>query len=84
MKYKLYYTAIIKYPITGGDLPQNWVIKNNDKNNYGKIHLFVRSTKTNSPTNYSGATSRPPIGDSFMFIETSSNNHVKNVFVSSE
>ena len=47
--------------------------------------IYIRATKTNSPTNHSGATSLPPIGDSFMYIETSSNNHGnERVFVSSE
>ena len=77
-------TTIIKYPNTGGYLLQNWVIKCNDKNNNGKIQNFIKSTKTNSPTGYSGATSLPPIGNSFMYIETSSNNHGNNVFVSWE
>ena len=45
---------------------------------------FIRATKTNSPTGYSGATSVPPIGNAFMYIETSSNNHGKIVFVSFE
>ena len=77
-------TSIIKYPNTGGYLLQNWVIKCNDKNNNGKIQNFIKSTKTNSPTGYSGATSLPPIGDSFMYIETSSNNRGNNVFISFE
>ena len=77
-------TTIIKYPDTGGYLLQNWVIKSNDKNNNGKIQNFIKSTKTNSPTGYSGATSLPPIGNSFMYIETSSNNHGNNVFCSFE
>ena len=78
-------TTIIKYPNTGGYLLQNWVIKCNDKNNNGKIQNFIKSTKTNSPTGYSGAMNLPPIGDAFMFIETSSNNHGhERVFVSFE
>ena len=56
----------------------------NDKNNSGKIQNFLKSTKTNSPTSGSGATSLPPIGDAFMYIETSLNNHGPNVFVSWE
>ena len=56
--------TINKNPNTGGYLLQNWVIKCNDKNNNGKIQNFIRSTKTNSPTGYSGATSLPPIGNS--------------------
>ena len=44
----------------------------------------MKSTKTNSPTGDSGATSLPPIGNSFMYIEISSNNQGNNVFVSFE
>ena len=43
----------------------------------------MESTKTSFPTKHSGATSLPPIGASFMYIETSSGNHGNNVFVSS-
>ena len=77
-------TTNVKYPNTRGYLLQNWVIKRNDKNNNGKIQNFIKSSKTNSPTGYSGATSLPPIGNSFLYIETSSNNHGNNVFVSFE
>ena len=77
-------TTELKYPNTGGYLLQNWIIKCNDRNNNGKIQNFIKSTKTNSPTVYSGATSLPPIGNTFMYIETSSNNHGNNVFVSWE
>ena len=59
-------TTIIKYPKTGGYLLQNWGIKCNEKNNNGKIQNLIKSTKTNSPTGYSGATSLPPISNSFM------------------
>ena len=69
-------TTISKNPNTGAYLLQNWVIKCNDKNNGGKIQNFIKSTKTNSPSGYSGAESLPPIGNSFMYIETSSNNVV--------
>ena len=77
-------TTIIKYPNTGGYHQQNWIIRCNDKNNNGKIQNFIKSTKTNSPTGYSGATISPPIGNSFLYIETSSINHGNNVFVSFE
>ena len=83
-KIKLTDTTIIKYPNSGGYLLQNWLIKCNDKNNAGKIQNFIRSTKTHSPSSNSGPESSPPIGDSFMYIETSSNNHGDNVFVSWE
>ena len=56
---------------TGGHLLPYWKIICNDKNNSGKIQSFTKSTKTNSPTGDSGATSLPPIGDAFMYIETS-------------
>ena len=74
-------TTIIKYPNTGGYLLQNWVIKCNDKNNDGKIQKFIKSTKANAPTGHSGATSLSPIGNGFMYIETSSNNHGNNGYV---
>ena len=69
---------------TGGYLLLYWKIVCNDKNNSGKIQNFIKSTKTNSPTSHSGATSLPPIGSAFMYMETSSNNHGNNVFVSFE
>ena len=72
-------TQII-YPNTGGYLLQNWNIKCNEKKNTGKIQNFIKSTQTNSPTPNSGATNLPPIGNAFMYIETSSNNHGANVF----
>ena len=73
-----------KYPISCGYFLQNWVITANDKNNSGKIQNFIRSTKTNSPTGDSGATSLPPIGISLMYIEASSNNNGDKVFASWE
>ena len=60
---------------TGGYLLPYWKIICNDKNNNVKIQNFIKSTKTNSPTSDSGATSLPPIGSAFMYIETSSSNH---------
>ena len=78
-------TMEIKYPNIGSDLLQKWNIKCNNKNNVSKIGDFIKSTKTNSPTSHSVATSLPPIGNSFMYIETSSNNHGhERVFVSWE
>ena len=64
---------------------QKWNIKCSDKNNNGKLQNFVKSTRTNSRTANSEATSLPPIGNAFIFIETSSNNSgSNNVFVSWE
>ena len=78
-------TTIIKYANIGSDLLQKWNIKCNNKKNSSKVEDFIQSTKTNSPTGYSGATSLTPIGNSFMYIETSSNNHGhERVFVSFE
>ena len=83
-KIQLTDTTVMKAGNTGGYLLQNWNIKCNDKNGNGKISNFIKSTKTNSPSSYSGATSVPPIGNSFMYSETSSNKHGPNVFVSWE
>ena len=74
----------IKFPNSGNSLLQKWKIYCNNKNNQSRINDFIKSTKTNSPTGFSGATSLSPIGDAFMYIETSSNNHGNNVFVSWE
>ena len=74
----------IKFPNSGNALLQKWKIYCNNENNQSKISDFIKSTKTNSPSSYSGATSLPPIGSAFMYIETSSNNRGPNVFVSWE
>ena len=64
---------------------QNWNIKCNGKNVKGKLQTFDKSAKPTSPTGQSGATSIHPIGDSFMYIETSSGNSESDiVFVSWE
>ena len=69
---------------TGGYLLPYWKIFCNDKNNNGNVSNFIKSTKSNSPTGDSGATTLPPIGIAFMYIETSSGNHGNNVFCSFE
>ena len=83
-KIQLTDTTIMKAGNTGGYLLQNWNIKCNDKNGNGKISNFIKATKTHSPSSNSGAESLPPIGDCFMYIETSSNNHGSDLFVSWE
>ena len=74
----------IRNPNIGITLLPKWKIKNLNKINGSKLGNFLKSTITNSPTGCSGAMSLPPIGNSFMYIETSSNNHGNNVFVSWE
>ena len=74
----------IKFPNSGIALLQKWKVYCNNKNNQSRMSDFKKSTKTNSPTGFSGATSLSPIGGAFMYIETSSNNHGSNVFVSWE
>ena len=75
----------IKSPNIGRDLLPRWRIKNLNKINNTKIGDFIKSTETNSPTGYSGATSLPPIGTAVMYIETTHNNHGHNkIFVSWE
>ena len=54
-----------------------------------KIKMVIKKSlrkklKTNSATGHSRATILPPIGDSFMYIETISINHGNGVFVSFE
>ena len=74
----------IKSPNSGTNLLQKWITHCNDKHNNSKIDKFIISTKTSSPTGDSGATSLPPISNSFLHIETSNNKHGNNVFVSFE
>ena len=74
----------IKFPNSGDALLQKWKIYCNNKNNQSRINDFIKSTRTNSPTGFSGATSIPPIGDAFMYIETSGNISGNGVFVSWE
>ena len=76
--------TVMKAGNTGSYLLPYWKNICNDKNNTGNIQNFITSTKSNSPTGNSGATSLPPIGDSFMYTETSSNNNGNNVFASFE
>ena len=77
-------TTIIRSPNEGKYLLQKWNILYSDKNGYCKLNNFIKSTKTSSPTSQSGATSFPPIGAGFMFVELSSGGHGNNVFVSFE
>ena len=80
-------TTKLIFPNTGTDLLQNWKIICNNRLGEGTPSDFVKSTKTISPTSQSGATSLPPIGTCFMYIETSANNHNStndNIFVSFE
>ena len=76
-------TTVKKLGNVGSSVLQYRKIVCNDKNN-GKNSNFIETTKTNSPTSNSGASSLPPIGNSFMYIKTSSGNHGNNVFVSFE
>ena len=74
----------IKFPNEGKYLLQKWKIIFSDINGNDKLNNILKSTKTSSPTGQSGAMSLPPIGNSFMYIETSSGGHGNNVFVSFE
>ena len=77
-KYNKYYLTDVTRmiaPNSGLYLLPRWIIECKDKNNNGKISNFIKSTRINSPTGDSGATSLPPIGRAFMYIETSGNNN---------
>ena len=74
--------TVTKAGNSGLSLMPNWRIVCNDKNNSGKTSSFIKSTKTKPPTGDSGSTTLPPIGSTFLYIETSSNNNGNNVFVS--
>ena len=83
-KIQLTDTTGMKAGNNGGYLLPYWKILCIDKNNSAKITNFIKSTKTSFPTGDSGATSVPPIGIAFMYIETTSNIIGNNVFVSFE
>ena len=71
----------IRSPNIGYDLLLNRRIKILHKNKGTKAGNFLKSV-TSSPSDFSGATTLPPIGIAFMYIETSSNNRGhKKVFV---
>ena len=75
----------IRYLNRGSSLLQKWNIKCSNKYGDSRVGDFLKSTKTISPIGFSGATNLPPIGTSFMYIETSGNNSGNNnVFVSWE
>ena len=69
---------------SGGCLLPYWKNICDDENNNGKITNFIKSSKTSSPTPDSGASILPPIGNAFMYIETSSGHNGNNVFCSFE
>ena len=77
-------TTIIRHPNEGKYLLQKWNIIYSDINGNGKLNNIIKSTKTSSPISQSRATSLPPIGISFMYIETSSGSRGNNVFVTFE
>ena len=73
-KIQLTEVTVIRVGNIGADALPNWNVVCNNKSNNGKISIFIQTTRTNSPTSDSGATSLPPIGTGFMYIETSGNN----------
>ena len=60
----------------GAYLLPSWRNFCNDNNNNGKVSNFIRATRINSPTAESRANAFPPFWNAFMYIETSSGNHV--------
>ena len=83
-KYNKYYltdTTSMISPNSGLYLLQKWSIECKDRNNNGKVNNFIKSTKSSSPTGMSGAEGLPPIGNAFMYIESSGNNNGDYTFV---
>ena len=68
----------MRSPNSGQSLLQKWILKCVNKNYKAKIDTFLKSTTSTSPTAESGATTIPPIGWRFMYIESSGNNHGAN------
>ena len=68
----------IRSPNSGQSLLQKWILKCVNKNYIAKINTFLKSTTNTSLTAESGASSIPPIGWSFMYVESSGNNQGAN------
>ena len=68
----------MRNPNAGPSFLQKLKLKCLNKNYNAKINTFLKSTTSSSPTAQSGASSIPPIGWSFMYIESSGNNHGAN------
>ena len=77
-------TTVMRVGKGGAFILPLWKIICNNRNNNGKISNFIKRTRSNSSTSQSGATTLPPIGTSFMYIETSGDNYGDNTFVSFE
>ena len=71
----------MRAPSTGASLLQKWNITS--RNTFGdtKVAQFIKSTRTSSPTEHSGASSLAPVGDAFTYIESSGSNHGDNTYV---
>ena len=74
----------MRAPSSENDLLQKWKNINSNRNSDMKVGNFLKSTRTSSSTADSGASSLPPIGNSFMFTESSSNNNGNNTYVTWE
>ena len=55
---------------------QQWNKERKFKNIFGKIQVYSKTTKRTSVTRKSGAFSLLPIGDNFMYIQTSSTSSI--------
>ena len=77
-------TTISKDSKQDGYLLQQWNIECIEKIDRVKITNFVKPSLSPTPTGSAGARSLPPIGDSFMYIKTSSNSSFPNVYCSFE
>ena len=71
-------------PNQGGHLLQQWNTKRNGKSSRRKITNFIESSQTSTPNRNTGSKNIPPIGNSFMYTEKSSNIFGPRAFVSFE
>ena len=74
----------IKFPESGNYLLSKWKIFCNNRNNQSSINTTIKSTITTSPSEHSGPENLPPIGNAFMYIETTVPNHGEGVYMSWE
>ena len=65
----------IRNPNTGEMMLQKWILKCLNKSYNAKINTYLKSTTNTSQTAERRASSLPPIGWAFMYVETSGKNH---------
>ena len=65
----------VRFRIIISNLLQKWYFKSDTKIIQSRLNDFIKSTKRSSPTPNTASSILPPIGNSFMYIQTSKKNN---------